>query len=365
MRVADAIRLAGGFKPDAYRARILVSRLRPADSTRADLRASLGDSAAGGELNLPLATDDEIRVFSTSDLRSPQDVGIAGPVRQPGRYAYHAGMTLRDLILLAGGLDQRAAPSEAEIAHVAAATSGGRLATAQRVPLDSSYLTGLARPAADVPLAPFDNVLVLPQPGWAPPGQVVITGEVRAPGTYTLLSKNDRLSDLVARAGGLTAFADRDGIAFVRRTGGLGRLGVDLARVLRDPSYRDNLLLEDGDSIDLPRFTGLVSVRGAVNAPRGVPWVAGQDANYYVRAAGGLTDGADLGHSFVTQPDGRVEAVRVRRFWPDDIPVPRPGAVVQIAQGGPSNHVDEVARLSVMAQVIGGLVALAALLRHP
>ena len=173
------------------------------------------------------------------------------------------------------------------------------------------------------------------------------------------------MSDLLRRAGGLTGAAYAGGIVFYRREGRLGRVGVDLARVMRDTAYRDNLLLQDGDSIHLPAFNGIVDVQGAVNAPRGVAWVPGQTLDYYVRAAGGATRIGDIGHSYVTQPDGNVEAVTEHRLWRDDLPVPRPGSVVYVTQRDQQDHTDNVARLGVIAQILGGLVALVAITRHP
>ena len=383
MRLSDAIRLAGGAKPDAYADRVLVSRLRGADSSRVQLRGTLADSAGHARTDLVLQDDDEIRVFSVTEFRTTEYVAITGAVRRPGRYAYREGMTLRDLVLLGGGLDERASLSEAEIARLPRTRDGGRLAVAQRVALDSSYLLGKVAAAAasgsamsivqsgttsgvrDVALEPYDNVLILSQPDWEKPRKVIVTGEVVSPGTYALLNKGDRLSDVIRRSGGLTRAADPDGIVFYRGQGHLGRVGVDLRQVLRDTSFRDNLLMQDGDSIFLPQFSGIVEVQGAVNAPRGVAWVPGADITYYVRAAGGATRLADEGRAYVTQPDGTVESVVSRHLLPDSKPVPRPGSVVYVTQKDQVDHTDPVARLAVIAQIVGGLVALVAIVRRP
>lgn len=384
MHLSDAIRLSGGIKPDAYLGQILVSRLRGADSSRVQLRTAFQDSTGRPTNDLSLHEDDEIRVFSVTEFRAPEYVAITGAVRRGGRYAYREGMTLRDLVLLAGGLDEQASLREAEIARLPRSRDGGRLALSQRVTLDSSYLFAsrdrgrtVTAPAGggqgivqagttrDVELEPFDNVLILAQPDWERPRRVIVTGEVRSPGTYTLLTKNDRLSDLLQRTGGLTATAYVDGIVFNRSEGHLGRVGVDLKRVLRDSSYRDNLLLQDGDSIHLPTFNGIVEVQGAVNAPRGVAWVPGANLDYYVRAAGGATRAADVGRSYVTQPDGTVESVKTRHLLPDDVPVPRPGGVVYVTERDLTDHTDPIARLAVIAQIVGGLVALVAIIRRP
>lgn len=383
MHLSDAIRLAGGAKPDAYVDRVLVSRLRGADSSRVQLRGSLPDTGGHSSNDLALQDDDEIRVFSVTEFRATEYVAITGAVRRPGRYPYREGMTLRDLVLLGGGLDERASLSEAEIARLPRSREGGRLAVAQRVALDSSYLLGKVEPPRasgsqmsvvqagatpaprDISLEPYDNVLILAQPDWEKPRKVVVTGEVVSPGTYALLNKGDRLSDVIRRAGGLTRAADPDGIVFYRSQSHLGRVGVNLREVLRDTSFRDNLLMQDGDSIFLPQFSGIVEVQGAVNAPRGVAWVPGADLTYYVRAAGGPTQLADQGRAYVTQPDGTVQSVVPRRFLPDSKPVPRPGSVVYVTQKDQVDHTDPVARLAVIAQIVGGLVALVAIARRP
>ena len=377
MRLSDAVRLSGGIKPDAYLGQVLLSRLRSADSARVQLRTAFADSTGRLTDDLPLREDDEIRVFSVSEFRRVEYVAITGAVRRSGRVPYREGMTLRDLVMLAGGLDERAYLGEAEIARLPGSRDGGRLAETQRVSLDSSYLlvreqnrflqqsgAPRSRMTADVVLAPFDNVLILAQPDWDRPRRVTVSGEVRFPGTYTLTNKQDRLSDVMQRAGGLTRTAYPDGIIFYRREGRVGRVGVDIARVLRDAAYRDNLVLQDGDSIHLPPFSGIVEVQGAVNAPRGVAYVPGADLNYYVRAAGGPSRSADPGRAYVTQPDGSVESLVEKFFRPDDVPVPRPGSVVVVTEKDLTDRSDNVARLAVFAQIIGGLVTLAAILRR-
>jgi protein involved in polysaccharide export with SLBB domain len=377
MRLSDAIRRAGGVKPDVYLDQVLISRLRVADSTRVQLRAAFRDSTGVPLKDITLQEDDEIRVFSVTEFREPEYVVITGAVRRPGRYPYREGMSLRDVVLLAGGLDARASVSEAEIARLSSSRDGGRLAITERVAIDSSYLrvaharadgaggsVAQAGAAREVTLRPFDNILIPAQADWTAPRSVVVTGEVGAPGTYTLLTKSDRLSDVLKRAGGLTSAANPDGIVFHRRQGP-GRVGVDLRSVLRDPSSRDNLLLVDGDSIHLPQYSGIVEVKGAVNAPRGVAWVPGKSLDYYIWAAGGTTRSSDVAHSYVTQPDGSVESVHERRFLPDGMPKPRPGSVVTVTARDPTDKgPDTTARLAVLAQIVGSLVAIVAIVRR-
>src|SRR6266566_2520666 len=132
------------------------------------------------------------------------------------------GMTLRQLMVLARGPRIGADLRDAEMARLPADRSKGQLATTVRVPLDSSYLSerdsaggaryigppGVSFPATgtapDVPLQPYDNVLIFRQPDFELQRTVTILGEVLYPGTYALKAKDDRLADLVQRAGGLT-----------------------------------------------------------------------------------------------------------------------------------------------------------------
>ena len=114
----------------------------------------------------------------------------------------------------------------------------------------------------------------------------MIDGEVRYPGRYSLRTKTERLSDLINRAGGLTNDAYANGVVFYR-TNGVGRIGIELPDVLKNSKDVDNLPLQDGDSVFIPRYTAVVSVAGAVNAPIAVTYAPGASIDYYIRAGGG------------------------------------------------------------------------------
>jgi polysaccharide biosynthesis/export protein len=216
----------------------------------------------------------------------------------------------------------------------------------------------------DVELRPYDNVLILRQPNWSLPQTVVITGEVRYPGRYTLKSKSERLSDLIERAGGLTRDAYPSGIVFVRKEHELGRIGVDLPAVLRKPRHRDNLILVDGDSIALPVFTAVVNVRGAVNSPVAVAYVPGRDLDYYVQAAGGVSRNGSAKHAYVTQPNGKVVSRRGRGFLPDEVPLPQPGSHVFVPDKDPTERRDMAALLLQTTQVLGSLLTMLVLAKQ-
>lgn len=378
MRLSDAIRDAGGIKPDAYLGQVLVTRLEP-DSTRIQLRSSFRDSTGAVANDFALREDDDIQVFSVAEFRPHRYVSISGAVRKSGRVPYRDGMTLRDLVLLAGGLQESAYLNEAEIARLPENRASGATATTVRVPLDSSYLfergqhgeylgpPGLPAPRGDAPdvaLKPYDNVLILRQPNWELQRTVVVAGEVRFPGRYSLVSKGERLADVIERAGGFTATAYPGGVVFYRRAGELGRIGVDLPKVMKDPGYRDNLILQDGDSVFIPAYSGVVNVTGAVNSPVAVAYVPGANLRYYVDAAGGPSRKADVNHAYVRQSNGKVESVHHHVLFPDGQPKPEPGSVVFVPErdgGGPNAFVQV---LPVLGSVLGSLAALVVLIKQ-
>jgi polysaccharide biosynthesis/export protein len=379
MTLSAALRRAGGIRPGTYLGQVLITRLRP-DSTREQLRVSLKDTSGTPLEDLALREDDEIMVYSVTEFRPMRYVAIAGAVRNGGRFPYREGMTLRDVVLLAGGLEESAYLKEAEIARLPENRAAGVTAMTFRVPLDSTYLfergggstrpylgpPGLPAPASGAPevaLKPYDNVMIMRQPDWELQRTVTLAGEVRYPGSYALLTKTERLSDVIQRAGGLATEAYPGGVIFYRKQNGVGRIGVDLPGVLKNARSRDNLVLQDGDSIVIPRYNGVVTVNGAVNSPVAVAYVPGRDINYYISAAGGLSRNADGERAYVTQPNGKVESTR-GSFWPGRTPDPRPGSTVFVPEKDPTDKKDYVAAAAAVAQILASLVAIFVVVRQ-
>jgi polysaccharide export outer membrane protein len=379
MKVSDALRLAGGVRPDVYLGQVLITRTQP-DSSKIQLRAALRDTTGAVINDIPLQEDDEIRVFSTSEFRPPRYVAINGAVHKSGQFPYREGMTIRDLVLLAGGMDQSAYLNEAEVARLPRDRAGGVTATTFRVPLDSSYLfergpdgkylgpPGLpatAGPNPEVVVQPYDNVLILRQPNWELQRTAVVAGEVRYPGRYTLRTKSEKITDLIQRAGGLTADAYANGVTFYRTRNGVGRIGIELPDVLKNSRSLDNLPLQDGDSLFIPRYSAVVAVQGAVNSPVSVTWSPGKSIEYYIRAAGGPSRKADLDRAYVTQPNGKVETRQSHFLLPDGIPQPRAGSTVFVPERDPSDKpFDLLASAGSIAAVLGSLVTLVIALRR-
>src|SRR2546426_2439557 len=216
MRLSGLVKRAGGLRPATYAGRAHVERLNPADSTRIVLPVELpSDSTKRWKEDPELREYDIVTIYGRPEMRDSMYVAISGMVNEPGQYPWRQGMTLRDLVLMAHGPKIGAYLKEAEVARLPADRSHGELAQTVREPMDSTYLfdrdslgryvgpPGLpfpAKGAAEVPLEPFDNVLILRQPDFELQRTVKISGEVRFPGTYALRSKDERLSDLIDRS---------------------------------------------------------------------------------------------------------------------------------------------------------------------
>ncbi len=182
---------------------------------------------------------------------------------------------------------------------------------------------------------------------------------MRFPGTYALRSKDERLLDLLDRAGGLTPQAYANGIRFYRAEADAGRVGLNLPRVLKDRRYKDNILLADHDSLYIPAYVPTVRVDGAVNSPGSVTYVQGQGLDYYLSAAGGVSYKGDKGRVFVEQPNGNVRAVHKRPlFFGTSKPTPEAGArvVVPVRDTTAQSQIGPI--IAGIAQIVGALTTI-------
>jgi polysaccharide export outer membrane protein len=303
LRLRDLLQLAGGLKPEAFLGRAQVTRTAP-DRTRSVLRVDLSRALAGdpGD-DLALEPLDELDVLSKWDVEERGHVSIDGLVRHPGEYEYLEGMTLADLVFQAGGLTDDALVLSAELARVVLRAQGLQIADTLRVPLERT-LSADSR-ASSFALERWDAVFVRSDPEHREQVFVSVDGEVRFPGRYALTRRDERILDLVNRAGGLTEFAYAPAASFSRS--GAARLGIDLPAVLRDPRSPSNLVLESSDVLRVPRFTPIVTIEGAVFNPVTALYRAGAGVGYYVTQANGYRHDADKRRTVVVQANGNVQ----------------------------------------------------------
>jgi protein involved in polysaccharide export with SLBB domain len=368
MRIWDLMQAAGGVRPETYAGRAQIVRTR-SDSTQVMLGVVLSpDGTTPPADNVLLAESDSITIYPRTDFRPARHVRVLGAVQSPGIFVHSDSMTLRDAVLMAGGLRDDAYLMEAEISRLPpypVGDNGDSLATVLRVPLDSTYVfdptADVVRPVGngvrgpEVVLKAYDNVFIRPHPGIELQRNVTITGEVRFPGSYTLLSNDERLLDVIDRAGGLRPQAYANGIRFFRFDGNVGRISIALPDIIQNPEHRDNLIMTEGDSVYIPSFIPTVRVEGAVLSPNtSVAFVPGRNTDYYVEGAGGYSRQADKDKTYVQQPNGLIEKKDER---------PEPGAVIVVPPKDPSDRgINVSVLLGGIAQALTALTTVVLLL---
>jgi protein involved in polysaccharide export with SLBB domain len=327
--LADLVARAGGILETAFLDRAEIVRTHDDDRREqiaVDLRG-LGRSATPEErqaANVQLEPRDQITIYSIWALRDAERVSIYGAVRAPGAFELRENMTLRDLLLEAGGLQPGAYRNEVEISRVRLGSEANEpRAHIFRVPLGEDYLTS---ERGDFLLEPFDNVFVREEPTYELQRNVTVVGEVRFPGVYTLTHPRERLSSVIGRAGGLTDTAFPDGFTLHRAKDNVGRIALDLGEALDDPSSNDDIVLFAGDSLNVPEEPKTVTVRGEVGYPTSLVHMPGWSVGDYIAMAGGTTEKADRGQTRVVYSTGA--AARVRKFWTD--PEVRPGSTIVV-----------------------------------
>jgi len=304
---------ADGLRDAAYLARAHIFRLDERNATRRLISASLAmDSLGRPEADVPLMDRDSVVVYSRERLRTREYVQIGGYVKKPGTYPLSEGMTVKDLILVAGGFAEGAYGLEAYVGRFQdGAGAEDSTARAVRVRLEGDKGSPPRPGAGDVPewtpgaddfvLQNRDNVQVRRAPWFEPPTKVAVTGEVRFPGIYVLETRKERLADVVTKAGGLTPEGYAPGAQLFRHG---DPVGVDLPGALRSGGSRADVVLEPGDSINVPRYEGTVEVMGAVAFRSRVLYRPGADLGYYVDRAGGYSSTADRDRVSVMRQNG-------------------------------------------------------------
>jgi protein involved in polysaccharide export with SLBB domain len=213
LTLLDLIDKAEGLRGEAYLQSASVLRTRE-DLTTELVQVNLKEILEGNEPNILLEAEDIVRISSIYDLNEEFYVKITGEVRQPGIYPYSSNMTVEDLIVAAGGLREAASTSNIEIARRTQSSDLGDISDIIPVQInqDFSFSEGATS------LMPFDNVLIRRKPNFALEKLIQIDGQVNSPGAYAVQNANERISDIIRRAGGLTEFAYPQGATLLRRT---------------------------------------------------------------------------------------------------------------------------------------------------
>lgn len=294
MTAAELLELGGGLARDAYAERLLLSR-RMASGIRQQLRFSALDAAS-----MTLQALDSVTVFDRREMAFRDSVRITGAVVRQGAYVWLPGMTVKDLILKAGGFKL-----DAEFGNVRVESPifGERKSKVEYLPLDSS----LSSRSADHVLLAQSHVEVPFNPLLTRLEMVEVRGWVERPGSYGLRESGERFSSLFERVGGLRPDAYLEGARLIRGDSLAGRIQIDFRKALKDKGGYDDLPLRGGDVIVIPMRPATVTVKGRVNSPRNIVWREGKTWKWYIQQAGGYSDSADEDRVYVRFADGSVQ----------------------------------------------------------
>ena len=279
--------------------------------------------------NIPLEDGDVVRIHAFADLVGRPVVTINGLVNRGGTFEFSEGMSLEDLILLAGGLDSRATKPEAVIAR--SVRTGGDDSSKQAITVELDR--DLHNRDHRTELFPDDRVTIRHQLGWEPHSVATVRGEVNHPGSFPMPREGFRLSDLVVAAGGLQREALPAGAVLMRQGGMVGGAApvekilttINLDAALETPGGAADLELLDGDELIIPKNTGLVIINGAVNRPLAVQFQSSSTLADYLALCGGLLPNADRERITIQSPNLATHIVQ-----PDETPMIIPGSVIEV-----------------------------------
>ena len=387
--VRSLIEAAGGLTEDAFTARGVMYRLKD-DRTLETQSVDIAGIMSGSVADVPLKNEDVLFIPTQTERISKRIVTIQGSVLSPGTFQFAENETIEDLILRAGGLTDAASLSKVDVSRrirdPKALTAGQEISKNYSFSLKDGFVVDGEK---GFTLEPYDVVQVRRSPGYMEPRTVRVDGEVTFDGQFTLSKKNQRLSDMIAAAGGVTDQAyvrgarlertmtddekarlkavlemarqnadDKDSVRIDQlATSDRFTVGIDLEKALANPGGDYDIVVRDGDHLIVPEYNGTVKISGNVLFPNTVAYMAGENWKYYVNQAGGFGNRSKKSKTYIIYQNGTVSQVGKGKVEPGcEIIVPRKGKrdmsnLMQWVSIGTS-----MASLATMFATIGNLI---------
>ena len=357
--VKSLIEAADGLRENAISNHAVMHRMQ-ADRTLKMQSIDIKGILEGTVPDVELKNEDVLYIASREEEKLDQTITIHGEVNYPGIYRFAANETIEDLVLQAGGLTNAASLAKVDVARRIiepnATEAGDTLAFTYSFRLNPDFTI----PQGETPftLQPYDEVYIRRSPNYIEQQNITVEGEVQFKGEYTLTNSNQRLSDIIKQAGGVTKHAYPEGTKLLRRmtpeeqemmktvlrtaqrnsgkdsidisklvTMSTYPVAIELDKALANPHSDDDPFLREGDRIVVPKYTSTVTINGEVLYPNTVRYMAGKDADYYIDLAGGTTSTAKKSKTIIIYMNGMVaKADRKHK--------PRPGCQVVV----PTKH---------------------------
>lgn len=364
--VKQLIKKAEGIRGDAFMNRVIIDRENE-DLSREIIPVDLRGLLNGTVADIPLQRNDILYIPSINDLKEEAMVTIHGEVANPGSFLHANKMTVEDLVIKAGGLLEAASTARINVSRRIKDPKNSTYSNVVGETFSFELKDGLVVGDNGFYLEPFDEVYIRKSPAYHVQQNVVVAGEVLYSGSYALSKKNERLSDLIAKAGGVTPDAYIKGTRLIRKMtteearrrddavlmaskngtdadaidkGDTYSVGIDLEKALAHPGSDYDMVLREGDALYIPEFVSTVKISGAVMYPNTVLYKPGEKLSYYVDQAGGYNR-AKKSKVFAVYMNGTV--TRLKRNTSKAI---EPGCEIIIPSKGPKNRMS-------MAEIIG------------
>lgn len=359
MTLYDLVFSRGGFQDEDFKKRAYLElahifRKIPGELGESLVSFNLGKLLAGDPSeNIKLEGEDRIFIYTYEAMKTKPFVTIEGLVKRPGVYDLSENMTLEDLILVAGGLRPDAYRVEAVIARTGRGKGGSegegkeapaRIATVV-VPIKENF--AVLPEAEKTRLEIYDKIVIRNLPEWEPLPVATVEGQVVYPGSYSLESREERISGIIRRCGGLKKEAFPEGAVLYRRKDiiemtrerqeGSEKVAINLKEALNNPGGPYDLILKDDDRIYVPYNPGSVEVKGAVRNPSIFMYKKGKGLDYYIGLSGGYESNADKANLVVYLPNGMAAKEKGFLFW-RSLEI-LPGSVVEVPLRGEEKEI--------------------------
>lgn len=339
--VRSLIQQAEGVTEDAFTAHAILHRLKP-DRTLQVIPVDVNGILAGTSADIPLQNEDVLFIPTQADRVAERTMTIGGEVISPGVYQFAENTTIEDLIMQAGGLTDAASMAKVDVSRriidPKATTTSKEIAKTYSFSLKDGFVID---GTPGFKLEPYDVVQVRRSPGFQAPRMITVSGEVMFEGDFAMVSKNQRLSDAIRMAGGVTQDAyvrgahlerrlnkdERDRRDFLmqqlaKQAGGndsvrISQLnlsdtysvGIHLDEALANPGSDADIQLREGDRIVVPEFNGTVTISGNVMFPNTVAYQKGKNYKWYVNQAGGFGNRAKKSATWIVYQNGTMSKV--------------------------------------------------------
>jgi protein involved in polysaccharide export with SLBB domain len=394
MKIKDLVERADGVLEDAYLKRAIITRTNPDLTTEIvniDLKKVLaGDAAA----NIALQKEDLVKVFSLNDFKEKYSVTVNGEIKNPGIYDFHKNLSLNDLLIQAGGL-MNSASKNVEIARMVKAetinTNDSTKAQLFNIEIDASN----NEQTKTFLLQPYDVINIRKLAVYEKPQTITISGAVPYAGSYVISGKNEKVFDMIRRAGGLTPEADEMGVKIKRpiqaaQIEALSEVNLNLEKgdsvdnkltkklkedikyaiipiewksIVEDPENYSNITVVPGDEIEVAIRNENVKVTGNVLLTSEIPYVKGKGLRYYVDAVGGTDSKAWMRKAYVIYPNGKAAVTNKFLFF-KSYPKVTAGSQIVIPEKPQTNKVTASEITSVASVLVGMAGVVIAIIRR-